>query len=181
MWSGRKPTCEPFWDDLGDDDEAVAYRAAWRLTNSTPSVVARMRERLKPAAAAPDAKRIEALIGKLDSDADDTRQGAYEDLEELGAVVEPALVRALKFGPSLESRRRLEALLARVSKLTQDRLRQLRALLALERAASPEARQLIKSLAEGEDGAWLTEQARKALERLERRVASKAAAAPGTE
>jgi RNA polymerase sigma factor (sigma-70 family) len=169
------------WDDLGDDDETVAYRAGWQLTNSTPSVVARLRDRLKPVSAAPETKRIEALIGKLGADEDGARNRAYEDLEELGAVVEPALVRALKSGPPLESRRRLEVLLARVSKLTQERLRQLRALLALERAGSPEARQLIKSLAEGEDGAWLTEQAREALERLERRVASKPAAAPGTE
>jgi RNA polymerase sigma factor (sigma-70 family) len=176
-----KADVRTIWDNLGDDDEAVAYRAAWHLTNSTPTVVARLRDRLKPAAPGPETKRIEALIAKLDSNEAETRKSAYEDLEELGAVVQPALVRALKSGPSLESRRRLEELLPRVSKLTQERLRQLRALLALERAGSPEARELIKSLAEGEDGAWLTEQARTALERLERRPARKPGAASGTE
>ena len=169
------------WDNLGDDDEAFAYRAAWELTNSTPSTVARLRDRLKPVAAVAQTKRIEALVRKLDSDEQQARKSAYEDLEELGAVAELALTRALKSGPSLEGRRRLEGLLARVSKLTQQRLRQLRAIMALERAATPEARQLIKSLAEGEDGAWLTEQARKALERLDRRLAGKPAAAPSTQ
>jgi RNA polymerase sigma factor (sigma-70 family) len=168
-----KADVRAIWDNLGADDEVVAYRAGWRLTNSTPSVVARLRDRLKSAVAAPETKRIEALIGKLGSGEHEVRQSAYEDLEELGAVVEPALVRSLKSGPSPESRRRLEELLARVSKMTQERLRQLRAILALERAGSPEARQLLESLADGEDGAWLTEQTRQALERLAGRVAKK--------
>src|SRR5262249_50730246 len=150
-----KADVRTIWENLGDDDEAVAYRAAWQLTNSTPSAVARLRDPLKPVAAPAETKRIEALIHKLDSDEAETRKSGYEDLEELGAVADPALTRALKSGPSLEIRRRLEELLARVSKLTQQRLQQLRAILALERAAAPEARQLIKSLAEGEDGAWL--------------------------
>ena len=50
------------WDNLGDDDEAFAYRAAWELTNSTPSTVARLRDRLKPVAAVAQTKRIEALV-----------------------------------------------------------------------------------------------------------------------
>jgi hypothetical protein len=122
-------------------------------------------------AASPDAKRISQLIADLDSDDFPTRTRAYEDLVDLGASAESAYRRALKAGPSLEARLQLEKLLARVDKMTLDRLRQLRAMMALERSGGPEARQLLKSLADGEEGAWLTEEAKNALERLGKRAA----------
>ena len=48
-------------------------------------------------------------------------------------------------------------------------VRVLRALKALELVATEEARQLLAVLAKGAPGAWLTEEARMALARLERR------------
>jgi WD40 repeat protein len=160
------------WDDLGDEDEAVAYRAVWALADSAPASEAPLREWLRPVAAPPDAKRFARLIADLDADDLATRTRAYEELLEVGAAAESAYRRALRAGPSLEARLQLEKLLARVDRMTLERLRQLRAILALARAGTPEARQLLRSLAGGEEGAWLTEEAKSALERLGRRAAA---------
>jgi hypothetical protein len=53
--------------------------------------------------------------------------------------------------------------------MTSERLQQLRAGAALEWSANSEARQLLKLLADGEPGAWLTEEAKGALGRVSRR------------
>jgi RNA polymerase sigma factor (sigma-70 family) len=153
------------WDRLGDDDEAVAYKAMWALTDLAPASYALLRDRLRPAMDSGDGKKLSKLIAQLDSEDLEKRTQAYEDLAEAGASTESACRRALKAGPSLEARVQLEKLLARADRMTGERLQQLRALAALERSSNPEARELLRSLASGEDGAWLTELAKIALDR----------------
>jgi WD40 repeat protein len=160
----RKDLVE-IWDRLADDDEAVAYQAMWSLADAPPGAYKVLREWLRPVPAPTDGKHISKLIAELDSDDFQTRTKAYDDLVEQGASAEPAYRRALKAGPSLESRVQLEKLLARVDKMTLERLRQLRSLGALERSGSADAREFLKSLSGGEDGAWLTEHAKMALGR----------------
>jgi hypothetical protein len=53
-----------------------------------------------------------------------------------------------------------------------DRLRELRALEVLERLGTPEARQVLKALADGAPAARLTREARSALDRLARQPAT---------
>jgi HEAT repeat protein len=80
----------------------------------------------------------------------------------------PALKKALAAQPTLETRRRIEALLDLVSdsNLSADNLRLVRAVEALERMATPEARMALQRLAGGAPAALGTEAAQEALRRL---------------
>ncbi len=54
--------------------------------------------------------------------------------------------------------------------LTADALREVRAVMALERMAAPEGRKLLEALAQGDEAGRLTLEAKAALRRLERRA-----------
>jgi hypothetical protein len=126
-----------------------------------------LKKRLPPAAA-PDAKRLADLIADQDSETFARRDAAMKGLADLGELAEPALRAALENGPSLEVRRRLEELLEKLAGLgtTGEPLRASRAVEALERIGTPEARQVLTRLAAGAPGAWRTREAKAALDRL---------------
>src|SRR5262249_49925638 len=94
----------------------------------------------------------------------------------------PALRRALGGRPALEVRKRLEGLLekALLRPPTGPELQALRAVEALEKIASPEARQVLRGLAKGAPEARLTREAMAALGRLTRRPVSSPGGAEGT-
>jgi hypothetical protein len=163
-----KRELKAIWRDLADEDETVAYRALVALAGSTPAAVEVLQVWLRPVPIPADAKRIAGLIADLDAAEFEKRKKAYDELDDLDEKAESAIRGALKAGPTLEVRRQLEKLLVRLDKMSPERLRQLRAMVALERAGSPEARGLIKVLASGDQGAWLTGEAKNALERLGR-------------
>ena len=95
------------------------------------------------------------------------RQKATEELERLGDLAVATLEKALAVKPSLETRTRIDRLLEKSDRTPPPEvLRSLRALEALEHAGTPEARQLLKALAKGADGARLTREAQAALQRL---------------
>jgi hypothetical protein len=91
----------------------------------------------------------------------------------MGEAAEAGLRKALAAGPSAEVTRRLERLLLnlRSTEPAGERLRTLRALQVVELMGTPEARQFLEALAKGEADAWLTGEARAALQRLDRRSA----------
>jgi hypothetical protein len=64
-------------------------------------------------------KQVDRLLADLDSDRFAVRQQAEAELEKMGWMVEPALCKALESKPSLEMRRRIETVLA---KLANERL-----------------------------------------------------------
>lgn len=119
-----------------------------------------------------DEKRLTRLIADLDSDDFAVRQKADAKLAAFGEQVLPAYRKVLDGKPTLEKRRRLEELLekAQASWWSQSggRLQSLRAIEALELAATKEARDVLESLAAGAQGACLTEQGKSALRRLQR-------------
>jgi WD40 repeat protein len=169
--STRK-NAEKLWDELLNADAARAYRAVGTLASIPEHSLPLLRERLKPVASIP-AATIEQTIQDLDSADFAVRERANETLEKANELAEPALRRALKANPSLELRRRVEALLDRIDALplSADRLRLLRALPVVERIATAEAKQILTRLAGGAPGAFATEQAKVSLERLNRRRA----------
>jgi RNA polymerase sigma factor (sigma-70 family) len=158
------------WNDLASDDAPRGYQAMRILVLSPADAVTVLAAHLHPAAA-PDAKRIDKLIANLDSETFATRDAATKDLAQLVDLAEPALRRALDSGPTAESRRRIEQLLANLESLgtTGERLRASRAIEALERIGTPEALELLAVLSKGAPGAGLTREAKAALERLQRR------------
>jgi len=166
---------EAAWADLAAGDTVRAYRALRRLGSAPAEAVPYLRKHLRPVAVL-DKKYLARLIADLDSSRFVVRERAARELEGLGSAAEPALRKVLAGKPSLEARKRIEKLLeqeaAQRSSPTPDRLRRMRALEALELAGEGEAHRLLKELAGGMPGVWLTEEARTALGRLDRRRAA---------
>jgi hypothetical protein len=162
---------ETLWDDLAGKDAAKAYRAIWAMVAAPSQSVPFLQARLK-AVPGPKPGQIDRLIGELDSKRFTEREKAMVELEKLGPLATPALTKALesKPGPSLEMRRRIEKLLEKTVGLTfsTEELRLWRALEVLEHVGNPGARELLGALARGAPGAWQTEEARAALQRLAR-------------
>jgi RNA polymerase sigma factor (sigma-70 family) len=162
-----RPRLEALWADLAGDDGARAYRAVWSLAAAPRQSVPFLETRLRPVPRL-DSQKVARLLADLDSDRFALRQQAAEELEKLESAAEPALRRALEGRRSLETRRRLERLLGRLETWPPERLRALRAVEALERAGTTEARRVLNALAEGASGAWLTREAEAARDRLAR-------------
>jgi hypothetical protein len=112
------------------------------------------------------------LIADLDSPRFAVRQRAQKALEREGELVEPMLRQALRGKPTLELRRRVEGVLAKleVSKLSLEQVRVLRAQAALEYIGNAEAQAMLRALAQGEGGARLTREAQGSLDRLASRA-----------
>jgi hypothetical protein len=155
------------WDDLGSADEVKVYLAGWNLALAPGDSVPWLRQRLQPVPVA-DSVQVARLVRELGHDRFPVRQKALRQLRTMGEGALVDLKLALAKKPSLEVRRRIEQLVEELSseEPSPDLRRQLRAITALERAETPEARQLLKVLAGGAPGARLTRAAQAALQRL---------------
>jgi RNA polymerase sigma factor (sigma-70 family) len=159
---------ERWWEDLAGADAAAAYRAVWSLAGARGAVPF-LRQRLRPAAADPEAaRRLARLVADLDHDDFRVREKAAEELEKLGAAAGHELRKALEGKPSPEMRRRVERLLDRLSGPTDqpEVLRAVRAVEVLEQVGTPEARRVLEALGKGAAEARLTAEARAALARF---------------
>jgi hypothetical protein len=157
------------WPDLGGDDGVKAFQSMQKLAAAPKEVVPFVQERIKPAAAV-DTQKIDQWIQDLDSEKFAVRDQATRELEKLGEQAVPALEKVLAGQPSLETRKRAEQLLEKLSGkvLTTEQVRVVRAVEVLEQAGTREARQLLETLAKGAPGALPTREARAALQRLAR-------------
>jgi hypothetical protein len=165
------------WDDLDAQDGAAAHRAVWRLTAGARDTVPLLAKRLAPPRPA-DPARTALLIRDLGVGAFKERTRAFEELERLRDAAEPALQKSLTGSSSLEVRRRLEALLARIDLWWARQWRLVRAVEVLERVASPEARQLLRQLADSTASPRLAAEAGAALRRLDRQAGRAGQEAP---
>jgi WD40 repeat protein len=159
---------ESAWQDLAAEDARRAYRAIEALAARPEQATAFFKERLRPAKELP---RVERLLRDLDDDRFETREAASREMIRLGAEVLPAVRVTLEGKPSLELRRRLEALLSdpAIHLWSGESLRPVRALEVLEKIGTDDARRLTEALAKGPEKAALTHEARAALARLEAR------------
>ncbi len=156
------------WADLaGEPRKAFAARRALALSPKTALPL--LKERLKPVQPA-DAARLRHLFTELDGDTFEAREKARKELEQLGDRAGGALQEVLKSKPSLETHRRIEALLKRLRPPITDAetLRSLRAIAVLEDIGTPEARQILATLAKGAVAVRRTVEAKAALGRLAR-------------
>jgi hypothetical protein len=159
----------PFlWSDLGDTNAEAAFGIMRRLLQNPPAAVALLRQRLRPVEPIGE-DRFRKLLAGLDSDEFALRQKAVVELEPLVEVLEHRLREAAMSGRSLEVKRRLESLLAKLDPTAPERRRPARAVEVLEQIGTPEAVQLLETLAAGERGARLTRDAAAALERVRKR------------
>ncbi len=170
-WRPAPKELEALAEKLQGQDGPAAFQAVGRLAAAGDAAVALLRPRLRPVAT-PDEKRIARLLTELDDDAFAVREAAARELGALGRLAEPHLRKALAGGGSAEFRRQLETLLAACDgrPATPQEVKELRAVWVLEEVGTAAARECLAELAKGAPGARLTQEAKRALERLQRRA-----------
>lgn len=158
---------ESLWVDLAADDATRAFTAIDRLRGAPKQVPAFLKGRLQPAMRG-GAERARQLVDDLAGDDFATRQRATEELVTLGERALVVLEKTLAGKPSLDLQKRAEGVVERILalQLPAETRRALRAVEALEKIGSPEARQVLEGLTRGAEGARLTLAAQAALKRL---------------
>lgn len=169
---GKTPAAvklEALWEDLASDDAEVAYVAQTLLIDKSDEAVKFLGQKLTPAAKA-NAEEIGKLIKALDHRRFQIRDQAIKDLAQLGGQAEASLKKALADKPSEETKQRIEQLLEGIKKPTAggDELRSSRAIETLEKIGAQGALEHLRKLADGAPGARLTEEARAAVERMQK-------------
>jgi len=155
------------WDALKGPDARAAQRAVIELARRPEPSVPFLAAKLSPPAAEAD---LPKLIADLAAQRYVVRESAMRKLRELGEAAVPALRERLSARPPLEVRRRIEELLALQERreASAEGLRVVRAVQALERAGTPEARHLLGRLAASKHNSLLRREASDAVERLGR-------------
>jgi hypothetical protein len=158
---------DKLWADLQGVEAGAGYRAVAVLSAHPAEALAFLKGKLRPVPE-PDRQRLQKLIADLDGHKFSVRERAAAELAKQVETAEPLLRQALAGRPSLELRRRVERLLEPLEgpALPPERRRTWRALLAVERMGTAEARALLGELARGSDGAFQTVEARRSLARL---------------
>ncbi len=170
---GRPPSAAPFareeedrlWQVLAGAEGTAAFQALRRLLARPGPAVALLAARLHPAATVDD-KVLRRQLSDLDAADFAARRAAAAELAKVADQAEPLLRQALRQSPSAEAKRQIEALLNGLATLSPERLREVRAVEALEHVGTPEARKLLEALAGGAASARLTREAKEALRRL---------------
>jgi WD40 repeat protein len=154
-----------WWEELGSEDAAKCVPALRGLSDAPAESVAFLRARIEPVKPG-RAKEIEKLVVQLDARSFRLREQAGKALVEMGDDVRVPLELALEGAATLDLKRRIQELLTQLGKTPQDRrLRILRSIEALQRAATTEADELLRALASGDPDVWITREAKVALER----------------
>jgi hypothetical protein len=174
LWGGRPLPWDPHpsrealgaeelghrWKDLGSGDGKRVYWASWQLALAPDPAVAFLRGHLRPADPL-CVGEIRKNLAALDDRDEAERDRAFAQLVRAGEVAAPELHRALRGRSSAEVRQKVGWLLEEAG-----RPRLLRSLQILEQINTAPARQLLKDLAAGARGAWLTRQAEASCRRL---------------
>jgi WD40 repeat protein len=158
---------EDAWKALAETDAAQAYDAIWSMVANSQDTLGMLQTRLKPAPFV-EVTQVQQLIGQLDDPQYKVRQKANLALLKMGDRVQEAVEKALAGNPPLEARKRLQDMDAKLSSpiLQGEALRACRAIEVLECIGTPQARQLVRLLAEGAPGASTTTAAQQAIKRM---------------
>ena len=163
---------EAMWKELlGTAEEAHA--STWQMVR-TPGSATFLAKRLAPIPRSEDhglGKRIERWIGDLSAKAPATRETALNDLLANMDDAEGPILRAAKSATPSKPSPELDPLMKRVfeRRHSPERLRADRALAVLEYLGTDEARKVLKGIADGAPGHWLTGEAVAALRRIEKK------------
>jgi RNA polymerase sigma factor (sigma-70 family) len=159
---------ERAWDALAAREAGESFRSEGRFSSSPGDTAKYFAERVKPAEAL-DPKRAQRLLADLDGDEFAVREAASKELAELDEQAIPYLESTLKSTESSEVRERVNKILERRrgAAISSEQLRQVRAVVVLERIGDGESKGLLKKWAGGPAGALLTREAAAALKRLE--------------
>ncbi len=150
------------WTQLG---EPAAMDAVFELARHSAEAVPFLKSKLL--ADTPDAPVVAAHVERLGSKLFADREEASKALRALSPETQPALRAALKAGPSPEVCSRLEKLLAvHADTAAPFALARLRAVEVLERCGTPDARAVLKTLADTRPGTAWADDAARALKRM---------------
>jgi WD40 repeat protein len=157
---------EDLWEVLAGD-AARAHKAMWRMASAPGQTMPFLMKRLSPMHPV-SAERITRLVADLEDARFAVRQRATEELERIGAPAIPTLHKVIAGRPAVELRLRASDLLKELNAPVPPprRLREIRAVAALEYAGTDQAKRLLLRLAEGAPGFRLTREAKASLERL---------------
>jgi hypothetical protein len=155
------------WDALAGNDAGEGYRAIFTLTAHPVEAAKLLRESLRPATKE-EMVRVSKWIADLNDDRFAVRDRAKKALLSMGEDALPGLKVALKRPRSTEAEQSLRDLIASAGSeiLTGEILRQVRAINALEWMNTPESRQQLLELANGEPHVLRTKEAAHALARM---------------
>ncbi len=173
-WDVRPPrvadtvSLESAWNNLGKREAGESFKSEGKFLAAPADTVKLFAEKTKPVAAL-DPKRIRRLLADLGSDKFAVREAASKALRGLDEQAIPYLEAKLKKAEALEVRLRVEKILERLqgAAITSEHLRQIRAVMVLERLGDGESKKLLKRWAGGPVGALLTLEASAALKRME--------------
>jgi hypothetical protein len=161
---------ETAFTQMAGRDARKAFAAMVRLAEAPQQAVRLLAAKIAPAAK-PDlqGRGVAEWIGDLSSATFAVRAKASELLLRIGPHVEADLHKALAQPRDLETKRRIEDVLARLAArdLTQQEILHVRGVEVVEAIATPEARKLLSRWTTGEPGAVLTEHAQAALRRMD--------------
>jgi hypothetical protein len=157
-----KQELDVLWIDLlASGDGCKSYDALRALAVRPEQTIPFVMHQLQPI----DPQRLAQLLRDLDSDQFALRDQAMTELARCAEQAEPELRRALKGQPSLELRRRVNELMLR----TEARAPRITEL--FEVIGTEPARKALEKLAAGQTETRLTQEAKAALERCEKRAA----------
>jgi WD40 repeat protein len=173
-WDMRPPraaasvTLESAWNDLAKRESAESFKSEGRFLAAPVDAVKFLAEQMKPVKAL-DPMRVKRLLTDLDSSEFAVREAASKALAGLDEQATPYLEDKLKNAAPLEVRLRVKRILEehRRRAIPPEQLRQIRAVMILERIGDSEAKDLLKHWASGPPRARLTMYAAGALKRLQ--------------
>ncbi len=159
--------------ELASPDASTAFKAVVALAENPESSLPLLKDRLiQPGStsAGPSEADIARWIRELDSDRYQVREEATRQLAEVGVRALQPLQKVLSSPPSLEVKKRVQRLLARLdpTELPAEELIALRSVQTLEYIATPEARSLLEKLAQGQAGPRVGDEASRAVARLQK-------------
>jgi WD40 repeat protein len=163
------------WESLNSDDPVDLFGCAQVFASVPGPSVAFLRKRLTPVQKG-NSERIDKLVADLLKDDYNARKRAIVELRKIGAPALPALRQAAE----RDEEGLVQSLLFELESLSSaspDEARALRALAALERIDTDEARALLGDLAKGASEAPFTLEAKAALERTTKGAGGLGAAA----
>jgi hypothetical protein len=162
-------TAERLWADLIGDDPAAGWRAAWLLGEDPAAAVRLARRHVAPVEPFP-ADELRQLLTDVESPRFAVRERATVRLERAADLIGPAVAEALKATRSEETRVRLEKVMGAVPgperPLPAWASALGRAVSVVEHAGGDDGRLLLMAWAGGTPDAFLTREAKAALERL---------------
>ena len=159
---------ERAWNDLVSREASASFQSEGRFTKAPAETEKLFAEKIQPAMAL-DPKLIQRRLADLGSNKFAIREAATQALCDQDRQVLPYLKDTLTTAVSAEARERANKILEHHLRtpIPAEQLRQVRAVMILERIGDGESKKLLKKWADGPVSALLTEEASAALRRLE--------------